>query len=130
MSEKSIWTGMRRGAMCRCPNCGEGRLYAGFLKPTAHCESCGQDNTIYPSDDLPPYLTVFVVGHLVVGLYLWLSFAFALPDWVQLSIWLPATALLGLALLPVMKGVSIGICWATDTVRERMPTDVREKPVA
>jgi uncharacterized protein (DUF983 family) len=130
MSEKSIWTGMRRGAMCRCPNCGEGRLYTRFLKPTANCEVCGEDNTIYPSDDLPPYLTVFVVGHFVVGLYLWLDFSFGLSDWVQLSIWLPATALLSLALLPVMKGLSIGICWATNMVREPMPKVASEKRVA
>ncbi|MDR3487508.1 MAG: DUF983 domain-containing protein [Bradyrhizobium sp.] len=121
ISKKSIWTGMLRGAMCRCPNCGEGHLYRAFLKPTAHCEVCGEHNGIYPSDDLPPYLTVFVVGHFVVGLYLLLDFAFSLPDWLQLSIWLPATALLSLALLPVMKGLAIGICWATDTVREPMP---------
>jgi uncharacterized protein (DUF983 family) len=130
VGEKSIWTGILRGAMCRCPNCGEGRLYEGFLKPTAHCEVCGEDNRIYPSDDLPPYLTVFIVGHLVVGLYLWLDFSFALPDWLQLSIWLPATALLSLALLPVMKGLSIGICWATDLVRAPMPTAANERHVA
>jgi uncharacterized protein (DUF983 family) len=117
MTEKSISTGMRRGAMCRCPNCGEGRLYEGFFKPSAHCEVCRENNRIYPSDDLPPYLTVFILGHIVVGLYLWLDFSFALPEWLQLSTWLPATALLSLALLPVMKGVSIGICWANDMVR-------------
>ncbi len=73
---------------------------------------------------------MFFVGHLVVGFYLWLDFSFALPDWLQLSIWLPATALLSLALLPVMKGLSIGICWANDLVRAPMPTAASEKPAA
>jgi len=121
MSEKSVWTGIRRGIVCHCPNCGKGRLFEGFLKPTAHCEVCGNDNRIYPSDDLPPYLTVFVVGHVVVGLFLWVDLNFSIAVWTQLAIWLPLTGLLSLALLPVMKGVAIGICWATDTVRESMP---------
>lgn len=121
MSGKSIWVGIRRGLMCRCPNCGKGHLYEGFLKPSAHCEVCGEDNTIYPSDDLPPYLTVAIVGHVIVGLYLWANFSFSLSMWSQLLIWLPATVLLCLSLLPLMKGLSIGICWATDTVRQAIP---------
>jgi uncharacterized protein (DUF983 family) len=115
--QKSIWVGIRRGLICRCPNCGKGRLYKGFLTPVSSCEVCGNDNTVYPSDDLPPYLTVLLVGHIIVGLLLLVNLYVSWPVWLQLSIWLPATAALSFALLRPMKGVAIGICWATDIFR-------------
>jgi uncharacterized protein (DUF983 family) len=62
MSEKSIWTGIRRGLACQCPVCGEGRLFSGYLKIKTRCDVCGTDNTVYPSDDFPPYLTIFLSG--------------------------------------------------------------------
>jgi uncharacterized protein (DUF983 family) len=120
-TERSIWTGIVRGLKCRCPNCGKGRLFRGFLTPTSRCEVCGNDNTIYPSDDLPPYITVLLVGHIVVGSLLWVNLAVSLPVWLQLLIWLPTTALLGLVLMKPIKGAAIGICWATGIVRDSVP---------
>jgi uncharacterized protein (DUF983 family) len=117
-AEKSIWTGITRGLKSRCPNCGKGHLFQGYLTPVSRCEVCANDNTIYPSDDLPPYLTVLIVGHIIVGLLLWVNFEFYLPVWLQLLIWLPATAALSLALMRPLKGAAIGICWATGIVRD------------
>ena len=72
MSGKSmIATGVRRGLGLRCPHCGEGRLFGRFLKVSEHCEVCGADNTMYPSDDFPPYLTILVTGHVLVPLLIW-----------------------------------------------------------
>jgi uncharacterized protein (DUF983 family) len=117
MSDKSVRVGVWRGLVCRCPNCGKGRLYNGFLTPVTQCEVCGNDNMIYPSDDLPPYLTVLLVGHIIVGLLLWVNLNFTLSIALQMFIWLPATALLSLALMQPIKGAAIGICWATNIVR-------------
>lgn len=117
-NQKSIAMGIGRGLSCRCPNCGEGRLFQGFLTPVSRCDVCGNDNTIYPSDDLPPYITVLIVGHVIVGPLLWVNLNFSLPVWLQLLIWLPATALLSLALMRSIKGAAIGICWATGVVRD------------
>src|SRR3712207_3593322 len=78
MAEKSkILTGVRRGLGLRCPQCGEGRLFARFLKVRGRCEACGADNTIYPSDDAPPYLTLFLVGHLVFPFMFWMDKAWS-----------------------------------------------------
>ena len=120
--EKSIWTGIRRGLARRCPTCGKGRLFAGYLAIRAPCEVCGVDNNIYPSDDLPPYLTILVSGHVVVPLYIVLSGGSSLPLWIEAAIWLPIALALCLALLPVMKGVAVGLCWATNIVRQDVTT--------
>jgi len=118
---KSIWTGIKRGLRLRCPNCGQGRLFAGYLKIRSACEICGVDNRIYPSDDFPPYLTILVAGHVVVPLFAW-SDRYEPPLWLQAVIWLPITLIMCLALLPVMKGATVGLCWATDLTRPRSVT--------
>lgn len=116
-TEKSIWAGISRGIQCRCPNCGKGRLFKGFLTPV-RCDVCANDNAIYPSDDLPPYLTMLIVGHVIVGLLLWVNSVYALSISAELAIWLSAALLLSLALLRPTKGAAIGICWATGIVRD------------
>jgi uncharacterized protein (DUF983 family) len=119
---KSIWLGVRRGLSLHCPNCGTGRLFAGFLKLRTPCAVCAADNTVYPSDDFPPYLTILVAGHAVIPAFMYVDFTFAPAMWVEAAIWLPLTTILCLALLPVMKGAAIGLCWAADMVR---PDSVR-----
>ena len=116
--ERSIWTGIARGIVRRCPNCGKGRLFAGYLAIRAPCEVCGNDNRIYPSDDFPPYLTIFVVGHIVVTLFVWTDYRYTPRIWVESVIWVPVTLLLCLGFLPLMKGATIGLCWATNMVRQ------------
>jgi uncharacterized protein (DUF983 family) len=115
--EKSIKTGLIRGLSRRCPVCGKGRLLRGYLTIRRPCEVCGSDNTIYPSDDLPPYLTVFIVGHVMIASVVWADSAFSAPLWLESAVSLPVTAILCLALLPFMKGATVGICWATNITR-------------
>jgi uncharacterized protein (DUF983 family) len=114
--EKSKWVGIKRGLYRRCPNCGQGRLFTRYLTLRNPCAVCGADNTIYPSDDFPPYLTILVVGHVVVPLFVW-SDRYEPSLWLQAAIWLPLTLVMCLALLPIMKGATVGLCWATDFIR-------------
>ncbi|MCR0985523.1 DUF983 domain-containing protein [Roseomonas populi] len=119
MSEPSkISTGLRRGFSLRCPQCGEGRLFSSFLKVSESCEVCGGDNTLYPSDDAPPYLTLFLVGHLIVPFVFWMDKAWEPALWVMFAIWLPLIGGLTLATLPYMKGATVGFAWATGVTRE------------
>lgn len=117
MSTHSVQTGIRRGLHLRCPSCGEGKLFRSFLKVQSCCPTCGADNTIYPADDLPPYLTILIVGHIIVPLFFVVDRAWQPEMWLQFVIWPPLTLILTLVLLPYIKGGSIGLCWATDTVR-------------
>lgn len=110
--------GVRRGLRLRCPACGEGHLFGGFLKVRPACEGCGADNRIYPSDDAPPYLTLLLVGHLLLPFMFWMDKAWAPELWVTFAIWLPLVAVASLATLPFMKGVVVGFAWANGVTRE------------
>ena len=121
-NEKSTLTGVKRGLSRRCPNCGKGRLFSGYLKVRTPCEVCGTDNSIYPSDDFPPYLTILVAGHVLIALFMWSDRVFAPPLWLESAIWLPATVMVCLALLPFMKGATVGLCWATNLIRRNSAT--------
>src|ERR1700761_6000532 len=122
MSAKSlVLTGVSRGLGLRCPTCGKGHLFRQFLKVSDHCEVCGADNTIYPSDDAPPYLTLLIVGHLIVPMIFWMDRAYDPALWVLFALWVPLTAILTIAALPYMKGAVIGFAWATGVTRASIP---------
>ena len=117
MNASAVWTGIRHGLHRTCPNCGQGRLFRGYLAIEPTCPHCGNNNAAYPSDDLPPYLTIGIVGHIIVPLFMWVDHAYAPAMWLQFAIWLPLTLVLTVALLPFIKGAAVGLCWATGTVR-------------
>ena len=118
MEQKSIWRGIRRGLAGRCPVCGEGHLFRAFLKIRTPCEVCASDNSIYPSDDFPPYLTILVVGHVLVPLLLAVQQVSSLSLAWEMTIWPLVAGVLCLLVLPRMKGATVGFCWATDVVRQ------------
>ncbi|WP_102958303.1 DUF983 domain-containing protein [Mangrovicella endophytica] len=101
-----------RGLRCRCPNCGEGRLFTGYLRSVDRCAVCDEAMYHHRADDLPPYLTVFIVGHIVVALFMAVEEATTWSTWTHLAIWTPVTLLMTLGLLRPMKGATIGLQWA------------------
>lgn len=111
-TQRNTQSAMLRGAVCRCPACGEGSLYTAYLKVAPVCPTCGEELHHQQADDGPAYFTMFIVGHIVVGGLLSVEQAYAPPTWVQLAIWLPTLLILSLALLPVVKGAMIGLQWA------------------
>jgi uncharacterized protein (DUF983 family) len=109
---RNIWSAMWRGARHRCPDCGEGRLYGRYLKVVDRCAECGADLHHHRADDAPPYLTIFLVGHIVVPALLLVERAWHPELWIHFSLWLPLIVVLSLALLPVLKGAVVGLQWA------------------
>ncbi|WP_439272344.1 DUF983 domain-containing protein [Pseudochrobactrum sp. HB0163] len=103
---------MKRGFMCRCPHCGEGKLFRTFLRPVPNCSVCHEDYTPQRADDLPAYLTVLIVGHVVVALFMMVENMGGLSLLGHLAIWTPVTILLSLILLQPIKGATIGLQWA------------------
>lgn len=101
-----------RGIKCRCPNCGEGRLFYRFLKTVPNCAVCGEDYTHHRADDLPPYITIVIVGHVIVTALLFFYTRLDIPTWAHLAIWIPATLVMTLALLQPVKGAVVGLQWA------------------
>lgn len=100
-----------RGFLKRCPACGTVPLYRKYLKQVEECPGCGVALGAIRADDFPPYLTIVVVGHIVVPLILMAEKYFSPPTWVQLVVWLPTTLILMLWFLPRLKGCAIGLMW-------------------
>lgn len=109
---RSVWQAMKRGFRCRCPHCGEGKLFKAFVKPVDACAVCGEEMHHQRADDLPAYITITIVGHIVLAGFLAVETLMLLPNWVHFVIWGPLTVLLSLALLQPIKGAAIGLQWA------------------
>lgn len=109
---RDVWRAMRRGLAGRCPRCGDGKLFRAFLKTADRCSACGEDFTHHRADDLPAYLVIVVVGHLVVPIVLWIETNYAPAMWLQLALWLPITFLLSIGMIQPIKGAVVGLQWA------------------
>jgi uncharacterized protein (DUF983 family) len=97
------------GVACRCPNCGEGPLFQGFLTVLPECEACGFDLSKADSGDGPAVFIILIVGFLMGFSALATEIAFHPPVWLHLIVWLPLTAILCLVLLRPFKGVMIAL---------------------
>jgi uncharacterized protein (DUF983 family) len=97
------------GVACRCPNCGEGALFQGFLTVSPECEACGFDLRKADSGDGPAVFIILIVG-CIVGFGALITEVIAHPPvWVHLIVWLPLTLILCLAFLRPFKGVMIAL---------------------
>ncbi|RYG94539.1 MAG: DUF983 domain-containing protein [Alphaproteobacteria bacterium] len=109
---RNVGKSMKRGLFGRCPHCGEGKLFRAFLKPVDHCSVCNEDYTHQRADDLPAYLSIVVVGHIVVGGFMMTDMVWTLSNWTHLAIWTPLTVLLAMTTIQPIKGAVIGLQWA------------------
>lgn len=97
------------GLRCRCPRCGEGRLFEGFLTVAPRCGRCGLDLRAQDSGDGPAVFIILIVGFVVVALALVLEALFSPPYWVHVVLWLPAILGLSLLLLRPFKATLIAL---------------------
>ncbi len=104
----AMWRGFRQ----HCPACGQGKLYRQYLKVVDRCEACGEEMHHHRADDAPPYFTMLIVGHIVVGGILTVETAYAPETWIHWVIWLPLLIILSLWFLPRVKGALVGLQWA------------------
>jgi uncharacterized protein (DUF983 family) len=110
--ERSLLRAMLRGLRCRCPNCGEGRLFRAYLKVVDRCPVCHEELFHQRADDAPPYFVILITGHIVVPLALLMEAELSPPYWVHAAIWGPLTLALVLGLLGPVKGAIVGWQWA------------------
>jgi uncharacterized protein (DUF983 family) len=107
------WTSASaRGLAKCCPACGKGALFDGFLTVKPACTACGTGAAPSARRRCPPYLTIFVVGHIMVPLMLVVEKLWHPELWIHFALWVPLTLLLSLWLLPRIKGAVIGLQWA------------------
>ena len=98
-----------RGLACKCPRCGKGKLYAGFLDLRPSCEACGLDYAFIDAGDGPAIFLIMIAGAIVVGSALIVEIKYQPPFWLHAALWLPL--ILATTLLPMrsMKSLLIAL---------------------
>jgi uncharacterized protein (DUF983 family) len=108
------------GALGRCPACGTGKLFRGYIALPPACPSCGLDYGFADSGDGPAVFVMLIAGFLALGFVLWFEFAYEPPFWAHLVISLPVVAVICLTLLRVMKGLLIALQHSNDASEGRL----------
>ncbi|MDO5646378.1 DUF983 domain-containing protein [Paracoccus sp. (in: a-proteobacteria)] len=101
-----------RGAVGRCPACGQGRMFTSYLKVADHCPDCNEALHHQRADDGPAYLTILIVSHIMAPLLLASYMAWRPGAFTMIATFGIGCVALSLALLPVLKGGMIGFQWA------------------
>lgn len=115
----NLFLAVRRGILGRCPNCGKGHLFKSYLKQADRCASCREDYSGIRADDGPAWLTILIVGHVIVGLVLTVESQANWPAWWSMTFFPLLAAAMALLLLPVAKGVFFGAIWATKAAESK-----------
>lgn len=97
------------GLSGKCPRCGQGKLFDGFLSVKKSCMACDLDFSFADSGDGPAVFVIMIVGFIVVGLVLFVELSFQPPIWVHLILWLPLTIILAGGVLRPLKGLLIAM---------------------
>ncbi len=111
---------MKAGVRGRCPRCGKGRLFAGFLELAPACDACGLDYGFADSGDGPSVFIILIVGFLVVGLALAVEVLWSPPYWVHAVLWVPLILGLSLGLLRPLKGLFVSVQYRNKAAEGRL----------
>jgi uncharacterized protein (DUF983 family) len=98
-----------RGLACRCPRCGKGKLFNGFLTLASRCERCGLDYSFADAGDGPAVFVILIAGFIVVGAALIVEMRYEPPYWVHAVLWGPLILITTLGPLRAMKGLLIAL---------------------
>jgi uncharacterized protein (DUF983 family) len=107
-----LFRSIGRGLAHHCPACGKGPLFRRYLKVRPQCEACGHPLGRYPADDGPAYLTILLIGHLIIAPLLFFPIIWESPPIYSVPIALGALTTVTLLALPRIKGGWIGLMYA------------------
>jgi uncharacterized protein (DUF983 family) len=110
--DRPLGPALRRGWRCRCPNCGEGRIFVSYLKIRDTCDVCGEALHHQRADDGPAYLTILIVGHILAPLIFYVFVHYRPEPLVLAAIFTVFTVALSLYLLPRLKGGMVALQWS------------------
>lgn len=113
---------VQSGLTGKCPRCGQGNLFDGFLSVRPACPACGLDNSFADSGDGPAVFVIMLVGFIIVGLVLFVELSFQPPVWVHLVLWLPLTVVLAAGVLRPLKGLMIALQFKHKAEEGRLDT--------
>jgi uncharacterized protein (DUF983 family) len=108
-AEVTLAQTVARGLACKCPRCGEGKLYGGFITLRPNCERCGLDYAFIDTGDGPAIFIIMIAGAIVVGAALIVEVKYQPSFWIHAALWLPL--ILATTLLPLrsMKSLLIAL---------------------
>lgn len=112
INKRKIGRSIMSGLKLKCPNCDKGAIFGKYLKVNGHCASCNEALHHHRADDAPPYFTIFIVGHIVVPLMIFVEATYRPDLWLHTIIWMPLTVALCYWVLPRVKAALIGYQWA------------------
>ena len=104
----------------RCPKCGEGRLFNGFVSLNERCSNCGLSYKFADSGDGPAVFVILLAGFLVIALMFWVESRYEPPIWVHLAIFMPLTLIVCLGMLRPLKGLMIGLQYKNKAEQGRL----------
>ncbi len=113
-------TAIAAGLKGRCPRCGRGSLFKGFLTIAPKCDFCGLDYSFANSADGPAVFVCLIGGFIVLGAALWTELAYEPPMWVHLAVFLPLTLIVCVGLLRPAKGVLVAQQYRTRAEEGRL----------
>ncbi|MGI9353471.1 MAG: DUF983 domain-containing protein [Rhizobiaceae bacterium] len=111
-AERPLLAAMLKGVRGRCPSCGETKLFAGGLKIQDSCQTCSEALHHHRADDLPAYLNIFIVGHIVVAMAMILMDAKIFGVWPLVTLSASLAVLLSICLMRPLKGMVVALQWA------------------
>jgi uncharacterized protein (DUF983 family) len=111
--KRDAWLAVKRGLRLCCPACGRGRLMAGYLRQAEGCRFCGERTGDIRADDGPAWATILLVGHLVSPVFFLFATRDADASWPAFLAVAGLVVALSLVLLPRMKGLFVGLIWAS-----------------
>lgn len=108
MSDKQV-SALITGVKGRCPECGKGRLFKGFIQLENKCSECGLDYDFADSGDGPAIFIMMIVGFLVVAGAIYVEVHYMPPYWVHAALWLPGIVVLSAIFMRPLKGLLIAL---------------------
>jgi len=108
-ADRSSVSPLLAGLTCRCPRCGKGKLFSGFLNLAPRCEACDLDYGFIDSGDGPAVFVILIAGFVVVAAALIVEVAYQPPYWVHAVLWLPLILVVTIGPLRPMKALLVAL---------------------
>ena len=105
----SVYQSAIRGIACKCPRCGRGKLYQGFLTLRPACERCGLDYAFIDAGDGPAVFVILIAVFFVVAAALIVEVKYQPPFWVHAALWIPLVLAVTLWPLRALKSLLIAL---------------------
>ena len=116
--QHALLPAMQKGLFCRCPRCGEGDHFNGFLQQVEHCGNCGEPLERYNVGLLLPFVVIMIVAHVIIFVMLEMELSGSASAGVYIAVLVPLSVIVPLLVIRPIKGAIIGFLWARNVSDE------------